>query len=403
MVKIKNILFCFCLCLPMLISCSKNEDPIVGVTPKPVVKTNTTKVLMHFMPWFQSPETSGYWGSHWKMTNKNPDIIDGSGKRQIAAHYYPLTGPYDTKDPIIIEYQMLLMKYSGIDGIMIDWYGSHNVNDYAVNLKGSNAIIDKLPEAGLEFSIVYEDYSAGIVGDKTSLTGVEAAQKDMLYMQDNYFSKSNYTLLDGAPLLTTFGPRTFNNSSQWMQIFDGLTTKPTFLPLWNNASKVGSNGQGEFAWIDFKSDLSELNKFYSKGFKHLIGSAYPGFHDFYAEGGTGTSYGYVDYNEGNTLKNTLAKATDRKAKTLQLVTWNDYGEGTMLEPTLERGFDDLVTIQQWTGVSYGKAELELIFEYYNKRKKYKDDVAISAKIKEAYDLLGALEVKQAREIINSIE
>ena len=53
----------------------------------------------------------------------------------------------------------------------------------------------------------------------------------------------------------------------------------------------------------------------------------------------------------------------------------------MLEPTIERGFDDLVTIQQWTGVSYGKAELELIFEYYNKRKKYKDDVAISAKIK----------------------
>jgi len=401
MCNLKNILFC--ICLSLLISCGEKEDVVSQNQVKPVVKTNSTKVLMHFMPWFQTKDVAGYWGLHWRMNNKNPDVIDENGKRQIASHYYPLTGPYDSQDPIIIEYQMLLMKYSGIDGIIVDWYGSHNVNDYAVNLKGSNAIINKLDETGLEFSIAYEDYSAGIVGEKTSLTGVEAAQKDMDYMLDNYFVRKNYTQLGGAPLLMTFGPRTFNTASQWTEIFSVLPNKPTFLPLWGHASRVGSNGQGEFAWIDFKSDLSELNKFYNKGFAHLVGSAYPGFHDYYVEGGTGTSFGYVDYDNGNTLKNTLAKASERKAKTLQLVTWNDYGEGTILEPTQERGFSDLITIQQWTGVTYGKAELELILEYYHKRKKYKDDTVISEKLKNAYELMNALEVEKARDIIVSIE
>ena len=66
----------------------------VAFDPVPVSKTRSNKVYAHVMPWFESKEFSGYWGSHWTMDTRNPDVIDASGKRQIAAHYYPMIGPY---------------------------------------------------------------------------------------------------------------------------------------------------------------------------------------------------------------------------------------------------------------------------------------------------------------------
>src|ERR1700733_11343385 len=82
----------------------------------PVPKTNPIPVYVHLMPWFQTPETLGgtNWGFHWTMNDRNPNIIGSNGQREIASYYYPLIGPYDSSDPYVIEYQMLLMKLSGV-------------------------------------------------------------------------------------------------------------------------------------------------------------------------------------------------------------------------------------------------------------------------------------------------
>ncbi len=385
-----------------LSGCSSEEVDKTIVT-KPVSKTNSMKIYMHYMPWFQSKPVSGYWGSHWKMSNKNPDNVDVDGKREIASHYYPLIGPYDSKDPDVIEYHLLLMKYAGVDGILLDWYGSHNVYDYRVNLTGSNAVIDKVGDVGLQFAVVYEDYTAKSVEDQTSRTAIQAAQEDMAYLEQEYFSKKEHITIDDVPLLMTFGPRQFKVSSQWTEIFNGLTTKPKFIPLWNHSGFVGSNGSGEFAWVDFNESLSELNSFYNKAhLANLIGSAYPRFHDFYEEGGTGTSYGYVDFNNGETLRNTLVKAQDRNAKYLQLVTWNDFGEGTVIEPTQEDQFLCLEIIQEFTGVTYGKEELELIHQYYLKKKELKGNTEASEVLLKIFQHLNLLEVDQAQQLLDSL-
>lgn len=391
------------LLLNFLSACNDDEPGPSG--PVAVTKSNPMQIYMHYMPWFQSKPVSGYWGSHWKMKNKNPDIIDENGRRQIASHYYPLIGPYDSSDPDVIEYHLLLMKYAGVDAVIIDWYGSHVVNDYKVNLTGSNAIIDKLDETGIRFAIAYEDFTAGVVEDQTTKTAMQAAQADMTYLQSNYFNNSQYVTVGGSPLLLTFGPRYFKTPSQWTTIFSSLTIKPKFLPLWNHTQFTGDNDDGEFSWIDFNESLSDLNSFYNK-VPHIeltMGSAYPGFHDFYEEGGTGESYGYVPYNEGQTLENTLNKAKERNAKHLQLVTWNDFGEGTVIEPTLENQFECLQKIQEFTGVSYGLAELQLIHQYYLKKVKYKSDDAATEKLQKVFIALTRLEVDKAKSLIAELE
>src|SRR5687768_14041616 len=125
--------------------------------PATVQKTNPLKVYMHYMPWFETPATLGgsSWGYHWRFNNRNPNIVDATGKRQIASHYYPLIGPYASRDPDVIEYHLLLMKLSGVDGVMIDWYGVEGTNgDIGNLLTSSNAIIEQVDDFGLKFAVV---------------------------------------------------------------------------------------------------------------------------------------------------------------------------------------------------------------------------------------------------------
>jgi hypothetical protein len=394
--------------LILFASCSDDgkETETKPDSPKQVSKTNPMKVYMHYMPWFQAKPVSPVWGSHWKMANKNPDIIvdEATGKRQIASHYYPLIGPYDSKDPDVIEYHLLLIKYSGIDAVLIDWYGSHNLNDYRINLNATNAIIDKLDDVGLEFAAVYEEYTAGVVEDQTSKTAIDAAKADMSYLETNYFSNDQYLRINNTPVLLTFGPRFFKQPVQWTEIFASLETKPKFLPLWNHGGYVGDNDHGEFGWVDFNTSLTTLNNFYNKksSVEILIGSAYPRFHDFYAQGGWGSSYGNVEANDGQTLANTLSLATSRNADYLQLVTWNDFGEGTQIEPTVEDGFANLLQIQEFTGVSYGLTELELIHQYYLKRKELKNVAEAQPTLKRVFECLHDLDVATATELMNQL-
>jgi len=60
----------------------------------------------------------------------HPISGDGWTVANLASHFIPLTGPYDSSDEAVLDYQVQLMKLSGIDGVIVDWYGNANVNDY---------------------------------------------------------------------------------------------------------------------------------------------------------------------------------------------------------------------------------------------------------------------------------
>jgi hypothetical protein len=382
-----------------------NSFTVTTYAPVAVTKTKSDKVFVHMMPWFESPETSGNgkWGSHWTMANKNPDIAE-AGKRQIASFFYPLTGPYASSDPYIIEYQLLLMKFAGIDGVLIDWYSTLNKNDYPANLKNSEAIISLVGKVGLKYAIVYEDWvMQGVTGDAEKIT---AAKADMSYVQGHYFSSDSYINVDSKPLLLTFGPQTFQQASNWTDIFSVLGTKPKFLTLWYESTEAGVNAGGEYSWVyqDGTSHLTHLDNYYAKAsptFK--MGSAYPGFKDFYTEGGWGDNVDFViDHNNTATFSATLDKALTN-VDYIQLVTWNDYGEGTMIEPTLEFGYSFLTTLQTKLGIDYTQAELEMVARLYELRKKNKTSTLNTKKLDQVFYYLVSLQFSKAEELLNEVD
>jgi hypothetical protein len=134
------------------------------------------------------------------------------------------------------------------------------------------------------------------------------------------------------------------------------------------------------------------------------GVAYPGFDDFYVQGGVGDIIPFdIPHNGGQTLDdvlNVVAMNTSRM-DFLQLATFNDFGEGTIFEPTLETGFEYLVRIQDFTGTPYGEAELQLVYRLYLARKKYAGDVSVDVQLDQVAANLAALQIEAASALLDS--
>lgn len=360
------------------------------------------------MPWFETKESSPnhQWGYHWTMANQNPDNIDGNGRRDIASHYYPLIGPYHSGDKEVIENHLLLMKYAGVDGVLIDWYGTYDLNDYRVNKENSEQLIAMLDKVGLEYAIVYEDrFLTNIVNAGLAPTVTGAAKADMNYMQSNYFGDANYIKIAGKPLLLNFGPITLTTPDQWTNVFANINPKPAFLTLWNESSEAGSNAMGEYAWVYQNS--TALSNFYANNLPNLqiaFGSAYPGFNDFYQQGGGGAPIGWtIDHNNGATLDETLAMAKNAQVDYLQLVTWNDFGEGTMIEPTVEFQYTYVEKIKTFAGVQNTGNVFSDISKLYNLRKQHKANAIVQAKLDKAFGYFVSMQADKAISILNEIQ
>lgn len=372
---------------------NKNPDPtppVEDVTPKDVTKSNGMNVYAHYMPWFTAPSTSGAW-NHWTMS-ANALKSDNSN---FASHYHPLTGAYASNDAAILDYQCLLMKYSGIDGVMVDWYGSQKgVNDYEANDVNTKALLKAIEKAKLKFVIVYEDNTLGNLADDQKAS---QARQDMLYAQNTYFKSSSYAKVDGNPLLMCFGPQQVMSPDDWKYIFQGQTKKPKFLVLNGFSGRAGDNCVGEYLWVNPTPDYSS-----AKNFEMYIGGAMPGFWDVYKEFGQGDGYTTYDRENGALFKRQLNAAKDAGLDWLQISTWNDYGEGTTIEPTEEYGYQCLVALQEFTGVTYKQSNLEQIYKWYQLRVKYANDSAKKKVLNQCYDYFNALLPEKAAELMNGL-
>lgn len=393
-------------------SCSKDdsspaENSSEILAPVAVQKTNSTKIYMHYMPWFETKESSsdGQWGYHWKMANKNPDIIT-NGKREIASHYYPLIGPYHSGDKEVIENHLLLMKYAGIDGILIDWYGTFDVNDYRMVKDNTEQLIAMLDEVGLEYAIVYEDrFLSNVVQAGKSPTVISAAKTDFAYLQSHYFNMPNYIKINNKPLLLNFGPITLTTPAQWTSAFANLDVKPTFLTLWHESSEAGNNASGEYSWV--YQDNTHLTNFYANNLPNLsvaMGSAYPGFKDYYAQGGGGSTIGWtIEHNNGATLDETLALARNANLNYLQLITWNDFGEGTMFEPTIEFQYSYIEKVKAFAGVQNSGNFFPQISKLFNLRKQFKGNASVQNKLDKAFNYFVSMQGDKAVQLLNEIQ
>ena len=390
----------------VVMSCAEAFDKKVAESRK--------KLLAHYMPWYVSKPFSNQWGWHWTMNYYDPDEVQPNGQRRVASHYYPIIGPYDSGDPDVLECHALLMKFAGIDGIIIDWYGIEDFYDYGMINRNTQHIINYAKKAGLEFAICYEDQAikqmiqAGYINEEKA---VNYAQTAMCWLQKHCFNSQAYMKVDNRPVLLVFGPQYFRGN-QWDQLFSVLPQRPFLYTL--NRSQDGADGA--FGWPPV-SDVTTtpeqwrgyLANLYAENTnrKTCVGIVFPQFHDIYENAGVHKSYGFLDAQGVKTFEESLDIAIRSNCEFIQIATWNDYGEGTIIEPTVEFGYSYLEIIQQRRRQELGKYfsyttdDLRLPIMLYQLKKKYQHDQSVMKDLSKCSELLFSGNLSDARMIINS--
>jgi hypothetical protein len=366
------------------------------------------RILAHYMPWYAAKPFSQAWGWHWTMGTFDPEGKYG-GPATLASHYRPIIGPYDSGDPNVLEYHTLLMKLAGIDGVVIDWYGTVDYLDYALNHRNCVLFVDQAAKAGLEFAICYEDQTIPklvAAGRLESGKRLEHARRELRWVRENWCAKISYLKLGGRPVLLSFGHDGLNDP-EWEQVVGA--GPDAFAYLSEHQRRKGA--AGAFDWpipqIGPKAQ-DEINK---RATHWPVGMAvaYPRFHDIYEEAKVHPSWGKIDDDHGKTFVSTLEKALRSGLPFVQISTWNDWGEGTMIEPSVEFGSRDLEVVQrlrrQFVDSDFaGKAEdLRLPYRLYLLRKSAKGSSTEAKDLDQIAHLLGTRTITSAGRKMEAIE
>lgn len=335
----------------LLVSCQQKQE----TASQPYARTSGKTLLMHYMPWYETPAVRGQWGSHWTGHEKQhkPDQIGADGMPDIWSHFHPLIGLYDSTDADVLECQLLQMKIAGVDGVIVDWYGIGPSADYPSTHAATRAMFDAAGRQDMKFAVCYEDRSIAYMEELKVLKPdqVPGHLTDTLqWMQKNWFSQPQYFRLVGRPLVLNFGPMHVRDAATWSAALGSVPDRPAFYGLHHLWKDVGADGG--FMWVNQSAwngspDEATIRQRLQVEYDHastdpakLIVSAYPGFNDVYAQ-----SHPVLDHRDGKTMRESLRACMQTPSDIVQLVTWNDYGEGTMIEPTHEFGYKFLEVIQ----------------------------------------------------------
>lgn len=369
-------------------------------------------VLTHYMPWYSAKPFSSHWGWHWTMNRFQPDKVGKDGRRDAASHDRPLIDLYDSGDPDALTCQALQMKFAGIDGVIIDWYGIESFNDYSVIHRNTRTLIPILKRAGLRFAVCYEDQSIKhmVNGGKLSAdASVNHGRSVMKWLDENWFSDDAYVRIDGRPLLLVFGPQHFDGP-QWNSVTSAAASRPLVHTLPHLAKKF--QAAGPFGWPPvtggknvspekWRDYLARLHARSGTG-ESVISVAFPGFHDIYQEAGLHDSYGHIDHRDGKTFTETLDLTLTSDAKVIQIATWNDYGEGTVIEPSRNHGYRYLEELQRRRRSPFSPDDLRLPTRLYKLRQQHAVNRRAQEQLDEATELLFAAKCDEARALLEAL-
>ena len=282
----------------------------------------TTSIYAHLVPWFCMPGTTG-----------------ADGIQRCNGHI--LTG-YNSNDATTVKNQVSDMISRGINGMIIDWYGSAAAIENGATLKIMAEAQSRSPV--FEFAIMEDK---GAVSNCVSRTGQSETQcviSDLSYVASTYFPSPAYMRKGGRPVVLFF--ISSSDPIDWNQVRSGAPGNPLLI-FQDNFNHTQADGA--FSWVhpELTNNASYLDGFYSNAQgatgKHPIGSTSKGFDDRHATWGSNR---FIDQQCGTTWLQLAAQvaasgySSSRQLESFQLVTWNDYDEGT----ENESGIDNCLSI-----------------------------------------------------------
>jgi PKD repeat protein len=278
---------------------------------------------------------------------------------KIYAHLVPWFGfgdhmnvGYVSSDTLQVQKQVNDMISRGLDGAIIDWYGRGTFNkNFVFYDQASQAFMHQSElHPGFNFAIMHD---AGALKTCAATIGCDVTQTlidDLNYANVTYAGSSAYVRSGGRPVFYFFGHEAY--TIDWTRVRAGVAGNPMFI-FRNPSGFSKAQSNGAFSWVAPETvtstnlmALNYLDSYYKTALSfpswYSTGSAYKGFNDTLALWGSNR---IIDQQCGQTWLASIAEtgkyySTANQMLGIQLVTWNDYEEGS----EIESGIDNCVTV-----------------------------------------------------------
>ncbi len=252
---------------------------------------------------------------------------------------------YNSNDPAVVHAQAMDMISRGFDGVIHDWYGPGNSRD---DIATRNWIAEAEQHPGFQVALMIDQgalkwYSCISSGCSPTQALTQLTQ----YAAQNFFNSPAYMRINGRPVLTNFDID-LHYTVDWNSVAANTPGNPIFV-FQNNGGFTHLLSAGSYSWVMPTASnygMDYLGSFYSTGMNYpaelTSGAMYKGFNDTLA---SWSGNRVMSQQCGQTWLQTFAKAnsmfnSSQQLGAIQLVTWDDYEEGT----ELETGIDNCVSL-----------------------------------------------------------
>lgn len=290
-----------------------------------------------------------------------------ASERPVMAFYYPWYEPsdwtysrmsdlptptYSGGDDATLRRHIQQADDAGINTLICAWFGP---NEDRIN-KRCRRLMDLVEESGRPIKVaIMPEQSAW-----ASLQSVGALTQALQVLQRDFMNRPSYFHFQGKPVVFWFSPNTLGGVATWQQLRS--QTDPNHGQFW-------FGGTDQFNYLDvydalyyfdiswerapgaamasYAGRLQQYNSSHGAS-RPFIATAEPGYNDLKVRNGHQRSRENGDYYRG-----TWQTAIDRNADAVVLTSFNEFLEGTYIEPSEQYG--DL----------YLRLTKELIDRYHN--------------------------------------
>lgn len=307
-------------------------------------KEEAPEVLIHYMTWYGDKNAGEDSLRHWRFGHANT----------------PRIGTYDSHKKSTIYYHLLLAWSAGIDGVVVNVKDEYDRIGLDV-VQATVQELDSLSDQGFDFKLAVSFDDQGF--------DLEAPLDTTLFKLDQFKRKyvdgnPHYLRYNQKPIFYSFDyPNKFITAKGLANSMDSVFGSDEVLLIWNTFGE-GENTQDYvdafYPWVqpggEWLADGSnwgkpyldyfydQINKFEDNTYQFSGGGVWPGFDDR-----KNTSWGgdrLISRSGGATYDSTWMYIHDYQGeipmKYVMIETWNDWNEGTEIEPSVENGFQNLL-------------------------------------------------------------
>ncbi len=329
-----------------------DRGPEGSAGPSPfAVDPGSRLVLAFHYPWYGTPSgPAGRW-RHWNHPRvglpgervlgfHDPDRVV-AGRPDLAAAHQPLGGPYDSRDPAVIRRQMAEAREAALDGFVVSWWGRESDEARAFGL-----LLAAARSLGLRLAPYYE------TGELWARGAPEVAA-DLAALLVTHGADPAFLRAGGRPVVFAYGAHRLRPAA-WAfvrralaarglrPVLVGDAARPEWLAHFDALhlySPVGALADG----ADLVARYRDLAARARAAGRPFLAPVAPGYDDR-AVRVPGT---VVARAEGATYGRTWEAALAAEPAAVLVATWNEWHEGTEIEPSVEHGRSYLTLTRRW--------------------------------------------------------